>query len=95
MSGMSKHSSLVDERFERLAIVAKKLSAFSVPIVASAMLLAAPAVALAAEDEKASAPAGIGLLIFLLGLAAIGAVGFYYIRENQAAAKAEKEAREQ
>jgi hypothetical protein len=59
------------------------------------MLFAAPTVALAAEGEKASRPAGIGLLIFLLGLAAIGAVGLYYIRENRAAAEAEKKMREQ
>ena len=92
MSGMSEHSGLVGERFKQLLSVAKKLSAL---MVISAMLFAAPMVALAAEDEKTSAPAGIGLLIFLLGLAAIGAVGFYYIRENQAAAEAEKKAREQ
>lgn len=60
-----------------------------------AMTLGTPMVAFAAEDEKASAPAGIGLLIFLLGLAAIGMVGFYYIRQNQLAAEAEKKAREQ
>jgi hypothetical protein len=59
------------------------------------MLFAAPMVALAAEDEKTGRPAGIGLLIFLLGLVAIGAVGLYYIRENRAAAEAEKRAREQ
>jgi membrane protease YdiL (CAAX protease family) len=88
---MSEHSGLVDKR---QAIIAKRLGALSALIV-SLTLFAAPMVALAAEDEKASAPAGIGLLIFLLGLAAIGAVGFYYIRENQAAAEAEKKAREQ
>ena len=54
---MSEHSGLVDKR---QAIIAKRLGALSALIV-SLTLFAAPMVALAAEDEKTSAPAGIGL----------------------------------
>ncbi len=59
------------------------------------LLLAAPNAALAAEDAKASTPAGIGLLILVLGITAILIVGGYYVRQNQLAAEAEKKAQEQ
>ncbi|PJF30305.1 MAG: hypothetical protein CUN51_08330 [Candidatus Thermofonsia Clade 1 bacterium] len=60
-----------------------------------ALLLALPTVAFAAEDGRANAPAGIGLLILLLGILAIAIVSGYYIRQNQLAAEEERKAREQ
>ncbi|RMF49260.1 MAG: hypothetical protein D6749_13635 [Chloroflexota bacterium] len=63
--------------------------------VSALLLFAMPTVAWAAEDEKASAPAGIGLLILMLGILAIAIVGGYYIRQNQLAAEEERKAKEQ
>ena len=39
----------------------------------------------------ASAPAGIGVLIFLLGIAAIGFVGFSYLAQSRASREDEKD----
>ncbi len=58
------------------------------------LLFALPTAALAAEDERTRAPAGIGLLILVLGITAVVIVGAYYIRQNQLAAEQERKAKE-
>jgi hypothetical protein len=54
-------------------------------------LFALPTAAYAQDGESASAPAGIGALILLLGIAALLAVGGFYMSANRAVRRDERD----